>query len=128
MRTKSRKHNQDSLSAKVAAFVIARGRATVDDLMPEFPESTKKQLHAALCNCRDARTLRVLERGNAKARRASVWVEATSPLPTPKPGAALLRPPASVWDLAIPQERGDWPPSFDGGRLHVLEHEEAEVA
>jgi hypothetical protein len=62
-----------SLVAKVIQAVIQRGTATIDDLCPLFPEATRKQIHNALENARNARKLRVLVRGNNMTGVASIW-------------------------------------------------------
>lgn len=112
----------NSLVQLISDAVQRRGRARVSDLIPEFPGYSKKQIHAALCNARDRSKVRMVSRGNWKNKTESVWEPgassrpAASPLPTVK---LPTRPPASVWDLPHIQLADDWPPQFDGGRVHV---------
>lgn len=100
------------LMEKVIASVTRRGVATVDDLHAEFPEFTRKRIHAALDNARDAKKLRIKVRGSAKARRASVWEVGAHSEPSRRSKYAKREPIASVWELGtpraitFPQQRG----------------------
>lgn len=103
----------NSLVNRVTEAVRKRGAATLDDMQQDFPGLTRKQLHAALCNSRDRRLLRVKSRGNARSGTQSVWeVGANQP---PKKKREPLRPVASVWDWAYREEwQGQWPPLMPG--------------
>lgn len=113
----------NSLVSRVADAVAARGTARVSDLLEDFPNATKKQVHAALCNARDRRKVRVLERGSpSRGGWESLWApedrEYASPFPTAK--ADPMRPPSSVWELPQQRPADDWPPQFSGGRIFQL--------
>jgi hypothetical protein len=97
------KTERTGLMERVVASVTRRGACTVDDLVAEFPESTKKQLHAALCNARDARRLRIKARGTHK--QASVWEAGAhhSPVSRRSRHAQERQPIASVWELGTPR-------------------------
>lgn len=92
------------LMEQVIQSVTRRGEATIDHLMAEFPETTRKKLHAALTNARDARKLRIKVRGSFRARRASVWEAGAHAEPSKRSRIAPVRQPiASVWELGTPR-------------------------
>lgn len=113
-----------SLTAYVVAEIKKRGTATVEDLSPLFPEFSRKQINDALCNARDRKQLHTIVRGNAKAKRLSVWAPVPD-APADKRPRNLdkrypLRPPSSVWDLAGEQPRLQWPPYAVGQKYAPL--------
>lgn len=109
----------NSLVFKVVEAVEVRGTATVDDLMPAFPDRTRSQLHAALANARDRRLLRIKVKGNG-SHSASLW-EPGSMVPSPLPEVKPSYPLSSVWDLGNPRPwRGQWPPLSEGRSFALL--------
>jgi hypothetical protein len=111
-----------SLTAFVIQAIKQRGTATMEDLLPLFPEFTREQVHNALCNARDRKLIHSIVRGNAKAKRLSVWTLSPE---VPKPAKKLdrrysSRPPASVWDLGAEMPRMQWPPISAGRRFEPL--------
>lgn len=63
--------------------------------------------------------------GSFGVRRDSFWgAPGSKPAKVPE---NMTRPPASVWELARPEPKPkQWPPAFEGGRIHVLEDLTAE--
>lgn len=103
-----RKLKTSSLMVQVAEAVKRRGTATIDDIQPEFPHASRKQLHAALWNAMDARLLRVKVR-SPKARQLSVWEAGATRAPIPE--VLPLHPLPSVWAMGNPGPwQGQWPP------------------
>jgi hypothetical protein len=113
-----------SLTALVVQAIQQRGTATIEDLLPLFPEASRKQVHDALCNARDRKKIRMKVRGNAKAKRLGIWEPAPDAVPDQRPRNLdkryPLRPPASVWDLGAEQPRLQWPPIAAGRRFEPL--------
>jgi hypothetical protein len=112
-----------SLTALVVDAVKRLGQATIEDLLPIAPQFSREQVHNALCNARDRKLIRSTVRGNAKAKRLSVWVLVLDA--PPKPAKKLdrrysSRPPASVWDLGAEMPRMQWPPIAVGQRFELL--------
>lgn len=113
----------DSLVNRVSEAVIQRGAATLEDIAPDFPGTTKKQLHAALANASDRRRIQVKERGHAKGK-LTVWEAGPGVRPgrEPKPRIRV----ASVFGLSSPIEwTGSWPPLPAGRQVIHLEPWEA---
>lgn len=115
-----------NLVAGVIEAVSELGTATLDDLVPLFPDKTRKQIHDALANAKQRRRLRVKVRGNFLAQRSSVW-EPDQAVPVPKKKRPRLRPVASVWEWADGSERkhAAWPPLAQGRVIQKLEPWEA---
>lgn len=112
-------YTHTSLALRVAAAVKRRGAASLDDVAPEFPKFTREQVRCALQNATSLRHLQLKVRGNAKAKRASVW----EPTPFAQPKVRLIeqRPPNSAWELAHGRQiAGEWPPTFENGRRFNL--------
>lgn len=111
------KAHPHSLVARVTEFLRGRSKASLSEIEAAFPRSTKKQVHAALCNARDRRQVKVIMRGYRGTD--SVWAEEVEHPPRSPKEVRKPKPVASVWELGSPMHR-EWPPRFDGGRAFQL--------
>lgn len=106
---------------QVAGFIEEHGEVTLEDLMPNFPAMDRKQIMQALKNAKAQGLVRLVKRGNAKAKRKGIWgpplIEPPPKLPRP---TRRYLPIASVWDLGQEPRLGAWPPRFVGGREYLL--------
>jgi hypothetical protein len=118
--------SETSLVGRVIAAVVERGTATLDDLVPLFPDVSRKKIHDALTNARSSKRLRVKVKGSFRAKRSSVW-EPGQEKPAPRKKARPLEPVASVWEWADrgAWRHGAWPPLAQGRVIQKLEPWEA---
>jgi hypothetical protein len=108
-----------SLTRLVVLAIEKRGQATIDDLQQEFPDVSRKKLHAALCSGRDSKRLRVKVRGNAQRGDASIWEVGTHIPPEKRLKTLPQRRISSVWDLGQPAAV-PWPLEGVGRRFNLL--------
>ena len=106
----------NSLVNRVVEAVLRRGTATLDDLTPEFPGVSRKQLHAALSNARDRKRLQIKTLGR-RYGPPSVWEPWPEQPEPPKQQAKPVEPVPSVFHLGRRRPwLGTWPP-LPAGRL-----------
>lgn len=109
-------YGPDSLTGRAAAAVNKRGASTAKELAADLPGLTVVQITSALTNATHHKLVRLKVRGNAKAKRCSVWE------PVPVGGRFIeQRPPNSAWELAHGRQiAGEWPPAFENARRFNL--------